>query len=799
MQYKPETTSATSGTVDQLIAATLATAAAVLGEALFNPAKVFVTFFQDEYATTLTTDELTLADLAERIQCASAREKSRLPWLKLARFGKQRSDAGSLRHDANVDEISGIEIDYDIEEVSFERVIAALKTIRIEALVYTSASHTPDKPRWRVLCPTSKHLPPQRRAVLVKRLNGYLKVALGVEQVAKSESFALSQSYFFGWVCDAPKPHHGAAVVYGDYVDLRDDLESFEASGDYAAPENKPPPTFTGINWDAVTPWLTSAADLPPTGFSAKGRMIIMHSGSLPDLNFDLDQAGLATKNTHTGESKSYESWSHVTFALASIFKADGRFSVEQIAAALMANLPCNAHITRQKTEAERRRAVERAIARSYMPLPKVKGGGLNWRECYKDGSPMPSMYNARLAINTLNIGCAYDSFHNKLLFGFKGDPIKHALRQFVGEVTDNGIVTLRQLMSETFGFDLTEKHVRDAVISLAMEHCFDPVVEMLAAAEAGWDGIERLDRMAVDYLNCEDTTLNRACVRKTMIAAVARARHPGIKKDEILVLESEEGYNKSTAWRVLAGDENFSDESIIGKNSREVQEHLASVWIHENADLAGMRKAEVETVKTFASRQEDRARPAYGYFLIKQKRHSIEVGTTNADTYLLSQTGNRRFWPMQVLKPIDIEKLKQDRLQLWGEAAYYQSRGESLVLDEALWGEAAIEQEARRVTDPWEDILRNMPEVTSYSYFRDGEQHQGTRTINYRDYAGKLDRVVAAHLLEYVLGVQPSHQTTQHSMRLATVMKKLGWQRAKNGYVTIGSIGRVMGYFRYW
>jgi hypothetical protein len=53
----------------------------------------------------------------------------------------------------------------------------------------------------------------------------------------------------------------------------------------------------------------------------------------------------------------------------------------------------------------------------------------------------------------------------------------------------------------------------------------------------------------------------------------------------------------------VLAGNDNFSDESILGRSSREVQEQLSGVWIHENADLAGMRKAEV-SMKAFASRQ---------------------------------------------------------------------------------------------------------------------------------------------------------------------------------------------------
>jgi len=105
----------------------------------------------------------------------------------------------------------------------------------------------------------------------------------------------------------------------------------------------------------------------------------------------------------------------------------------------------------------------------------------------------------------------------------------------------------------------------------------------MLDLAESGWDGVERLDAMAVDYFNTEDTPLNRACVRKTMIAAVARARQPGCKYDTILVLEADEGFNKSSAWFVLAGEENFSDEKILGKDSREVQEQLAEIWIHES------------------------------------------------------------------------------------------------------------------------------------------------------------------------------------------------------------------------
>jgi predicted P-loop ATPase len=426
-----------------------------------------------------------------------------------------------------------------------------------------------------------------------------------------------------------------------------------------------------------------------------------------------------------------------------------------------------------------------------------------NWRERKVNGSPVPSMHNARLAITAMGVECSFDTFHGKMLFGYENDAVRHVLEPILGEVSDNGIASLRRLLSDRFGFDLTEKHVRDAVVSLALEHCFDPVADMLVEAEAAWisDGrVERLDRMAADYLNCEDTTLNAACVRKTMIAAVARVRKPGCKFDTILVMESPEGLNKSGAWQVLAGEGNFSDEKILGKDSREVQEQLSAIWIHENADLIGLKKAEIEQVKAFASRTEDRARPAYGHFFKSQPRHSIEVATTNNAEYLQSQTGNRRFWPMLVLKTIDLEKLKKDRLLLWGEAAHYQSNGECLTLDPSMWPIAGIEQEKRRTKHPWEDVLEDMPgviEVTKWSEDSKGNRSATTTTVPIIHVEECKELVSSAVILEHILKIPHGNLTQAHSMRLSEVMQKLKWERDPDGNkISIGG-KQVRGYFR--
>ena len=190
-----------------------------------------ITFFSNKSATTLTARDMSLGELRELILGTNADIKDDLPWLKLATFGDKRSDKGSLRHDANVVSVSGIEADYDDEEISFDEATKILEAARLSALLYTSPSHTKDKPRWRVLCPTSRDLPPEERAKLLARLNGIFDDAFA------PESFTLSQSYYYGSV--KRNAAHRAVIVEGDCIDLRDDLDA-SAIGNAFNNERKP-------------------------------------------------------------------------------------------------------------------------------------------------------------------------------------------------------------------------------------------------------------------------------------------------------------------------------------------------------------------------------------------------------------------------------------------------------------------------------------------------------------------------------------------------------------------------------
>jgi predicted P-loop ATPase len=290
------------------------------------------------------------------------------------------------------------------------------------------------------------------------------------------------------------------------------------------------------------------------------------------------------------------------------------------------------------------------------------------------------------------------------------------------------------------------------------LKHSFDPVCDYLDGLQ--WDGAERLDRWMVDYLGAADTPLIRAFGRLSLIAAVRRARQPGAKFDQIIVFEGKEGKGKSTAIETLAGKENFSDQHILGVDDKTQQELLKGVWLYEIADLSGIRKADVDKVKAFASRREDRSRPAFGHFLLNQPRRCVIFATTNNEEYLQADE-NRRFWPVRVGE-IHIEKLKADRDQLWAEAAQKEATGISIMLPEALWPAARAEQALRREHDQWDDLLGDVRGSVVPALNGDGTEYE--------------ERISAADLLTNKLKVPADRINAATGKRLKATMRRLGW-----------------------
>ncbi len=151
--------------------------------------------FADLGGAELEQYELTWSALCTQLAHPKERaSKKACPLLKLATFGEAATDKGSLRHDGNVLEVFGIEGDYDGEQVSIDQAADKLASLGVAAFVYSSPSHTPERPRWRVLAPLSTPCVPSKRRHYV----GLLNAALG--GLLSAESFTLSQCFYVGKV-----------------------------------------------------------------------------------------------------------------------------------------------------------------------------------------------------------------------------------------------------------------------------------------------------------------------------------------------------------------------------------------------------------------------------------------------------------------------------------------------------------------------------------------------------------------------------------------------------------------------
>jgi predicted P-loop ATPase len=382
------------------------------------------------------------------------------------------------------------------------------------------------------------------------------------------------------------------------------------------------------------------------------------------------------------------------------------------------------------------------------------------------------SLENARTAIDLLGADCRYDVFHDRIMVeghecGIRGD---------AHENLENVTLKIRQAVLERFGFDPSAGFTMDALKMRCLDHVFDPVRDYLDSLR--WDGKPRLNTWLIRYCRAEDTPLNRAIGRKMLVAAVRRVREPGCKFDYIVVLEGDQGVGKSSLLRVLAGEENFSDNEILGLYKREQQEAIQGVWIYEVAELEGLVKSEVTKIKLFASKTVDGARPAYGRSRVDRPRRCIFVATTNEDTYLRDTTGNRRFWPVCV-GVIDLSAVRRDRDQLWAEASVVEADGEPLVIGQELWGDVAAQQDARMEVDPWEDtIARELGRLIRLGNAKETFMIDGN-FAKAADARGDPEwRVSTDHLLSNVLRIPEDRQNNNHTKRLAGIMRNLGWLR---------------------
>lgn len=334
----------------------------------------------------------------------------------------------------------------------------------------------------------------------------------------------------------------------------------------------------------------------------------------------------------------------------------------------------------------------------------------------------------------------------------------------------------------QTYQLRLDDVSVYKAARSVALSNPMHSLRDKLEALT--WDGKPRLDTWLTMYLGAQAKRFSWFAGRKFLISAVARVYRPGCQADFILILEGEQNKGKSSALRVLFGEQYSETPLDLGSKDRFLA--LRGVWCQCFDELASLAKSEHSAAKTFITSPVDNYRPPYGQTTVRVKRQCVFAGTVNPVDgigYLKDPTGNRRYWPVKCadIAPIDRAALERDREQIWAEAVAAFKAGER------WWPETdeenalcRAEQEKREEQSPWEERverwLEGLPQTCKACGGTGGRDGcypcKGTGQVAGR---APAEFVTLTDVLEYPLGI-PVKEQPLHFPKVAAILAKLGW-----------------------
>ena len=431
--------------------------------------------------------------------------------------------------------------------------------------------------------------------------------------------------------------------------------------------------------------------------------------------------------------------------------------------------------------------------------------GDPNWATKLKynnNGNLLPTATNAKVILaNDPNVAhkIAVDEFtHRTTLL----DDLPWRTRDKGAWWNNSDDSCLRNYLDSVYG--LVGKGIIDDALQEVIGHnSFHSVRDYLDGLT--WDEIPRLDTLFVDYLGAEDTMFNRVATRKTLVAAVARVMDPGVKFDTVLTLIGKQGLGKSYIWKRLG--RGWASDSLSTVSGKEAMEQIQGAWIIELAELAALKRSELESVKQFITKQDDSFRPAYGRETEHYLRQCIFVATTNVSDFIKDQTGGRRWWPMQVgLQPASMDLFKDltdDEVdQIWAEAVCLYRQHEPLYLEKDMSIVAAELQkqhtEESSWTGPIQEYLEKMvPENWDKMSTADRRNYLSGDGFDMPEGTVRRDRICALEIWVELMGGEIKNLSRMQSMDISNIMRNMpGWEPTKSG-LRFGVYGYQKGFVR--
>lgn len=245
--------------------------------------------------------------------------------------------------------------------------------------------------------------------------------------------------------------------------------------------------------------------------------------------------------------------------------------------------------------------------------------------------------------------------------------------------VYDSLISSLVRRMRIERGMDVSLSKVKEIIMSDFTPKS-NPVEEYFTALN--WDRQPHIDRLA-RTVHTDAMKLWPMFLRRWLIATVANALTYNYRcqNHTCLVLVGDQGTYKSTFIHSLVPEE-LQDYYYSGKIDPTNKDGLAVITqnfiCNIDDQLVQINKKAADDMKGLLNMGIVTYRKPYDSFFTKATQIASFIGSVNDNQFLTDPTGNRRYLPVTLTRPIDIEEVNRINMdQVWAEAYHAFRNGE--------------------------------------------------------------------------------------------------------------------------
>lgn len=329
----------------------------------------------------------------------------------------------------------------------------------------------------------------------------------------------------------------------------------------------------------------------------------------------------------------------------------------------------------------------------------------------------------------------------------------------------------LRAYIEKRYHLHNREK-LDDALRIKFHQNHYHPIREKILELE--WDGVPRMKRLLIKWLNAEDCPYSEEVSRLIFAGGIHRVFEPGCKFDDMAVfIGLKQGEGKSTFIRWLAMEDKWFREikEIEGQKGVEA---IEGAWICEVGELLALKKTkDVEAVKSYISCLCDTYRKPFDRRVTDHPRQCIFIGTTNNAQFLTDKTGNRRFYPLMCQSDgrylFDHKaEIQAEIKQCWAEAYALYVCGQLPAVSDRELSDEIREQQENATEDDWREGMI--------------EEYLDSKNVG--------DRTCCLELWQRALGMD-GRPSKKDSGEMSQIMQKFSFWRKMKSTVSCPPFGK--------